>query len=69
MDTYESLSNCLTQLPNCICDGYVHSKMSTCKPEFIVPPFFVLQLSENDYTAAHGYGLEIHILRLAPGQF
>lgn len=26
-------------------DRYVHSKMSTCKTEFIVPPFFVLQLS------------------------
>lgn len=41
-------------------DGYVHFNMSTCKIEFIVPPLFVLQLSENDYTAC-GCGIEIHI--------
>lgn len=39
-------------------DGYVHFKTSACKIEFIVSPLFVLQLSENDYTAVCGYGLE-----------
>lgn len=42
-------------------DGYVHFIMSTCKIEFIVPPLFVLQLSESDYTAVWGCGIEIHI--------
>lgn len=49
-------------------DGYMHFKMSACKIEFIVPSFFVLQLSENDYTAVYGYGWEIQVLMQGPGQ-
>lgn len=36
--------------------------------EFIIPPLFVLQISENDCTADCAYGLEIRVLMEAPGQ-
>lgn len=49
-------------------NGYVQFKMPACKMEFIIPPLFVLQVSENDYTADCVYGLEIHVLMEAPGE-
>lgn len=50
-------------------EGYVPSKQSSYKPEFLVPPLFVLQLSDKYFTAISDYGLEIRILMQAPGQF
>lgn len=49
-------------------DGYMHFKMSACKIQLIVPPLFVLQLLENDYTGVSSYGIEIHVLMQTPSQ-